>query len=188
MVGQLITLSLPTKVEVELDCDKREKNAIYSGHLRLCQQPRAAHTLRSKQKQKTILLTKPTAKFCTANFQSGMDIIIGGANFTTNFHPVSSEPQTNQYLKTKTKLRKNNIGQAVKKDLKPKVNLPNHTSEMHKGAFTCKTCEKSLFYKDCFRHHIYEAQCSHGNNLMKTMLKNQEVKEETSRIISGEFW
>ena len=28
-----------------------EKNAIYSGHLRLCQQPRAAHTLRSDQHQ-----------------------------------------------------------------------------------------------------------------------------------------
>jgi hypothetical protein len=30
---------------------------------------------------------------------------------------------------------------------------------------------------------MYEAQCSHGNKLMKTMLKNKEVKEETSRII-----
>ena len=28
---------------------RREKNAIYSGHLRLCQQPRAAHALRSDQ-------------------------------------------------------------------------------------------------------------------------------------------
>ena len=28
---------------------RREKNAIYSGHLRLCQQPRAAHTLRLDQ-------------------------------------------------------------------------------------------------------------------------------------------
>ena len=28
---------------------EREKNAIYSGHLRLCQQPRAAHALRSDQ-------------------------------------------------------------------------------------------------------------------------------------------
>ena len=28
---------------------RREKNAIYSGHLRLCQQPRAVHTLRSDQ-------------------------------------------------------------------------------------------------------------------------------------------
>jgi hypothetical protein len=33
--------------------EEREKNAIYSGHLRLCQQPRAAHTLRSDQKQGT---------------------------------------------------------------------------------------------------------------------------------------
>ena len=28
---------------------EREKNAIYSGQLRLCQQPRAAHALRSDQ-------------------------------------------------------------------------------------------------------------------------------------------
>ena len=28
---------------------EREKNAIYSGHLRLCQHPRAAHALRSDQ-------------------------------------------------------------------------------------------------------------------------------------------
>ena len=28
---------------------ERENNAIYSGHLRLCQQPRAAHSLRSDQ-------------------------------------------------------------------------------------------------------------------------------------------
>ena len=31
----------------------REKNAIYSGHLRLCQQPRAAHALRSYQNKIT---------------------------------------------------------------------------------------------------------------------------------------
>jgi hypothetical protein len=31
--------------------EEREKNAIYSGHLRLCQQPRAAHALRSDQKK-----------------------------------------------------------------------------------------------------------------------------------------
>ena len=29
--------------------ERREKNAIYSGHIRLCQQPRAAHALRSDQ-------------------------------------------------------------------------------------------------------------------------------------------
>jgi hypothetical protein len=29
--------------------EEREKNAIYSGHLRLFQQPRAAHALRSDQ-------------------------------------------------------------------------------------------------------------------------------------------
>ena len=31
--------------------EEREKNAIYSGHLGLCQQPRAAHALRSDQFQ-----------------------------------------------------------------------------------------------------------------------------------------
>ena len=30
--------------------ERREKDAIYSGHLRLCQQPRAAHGLRLDQK------------------------------------------------------------------------------------------------------------------------------------------
>ena len=30
------------------------KNAIYSGHLRLCQQPRAAHALRSDQDEMVI--------------------------------------------------------------------------------------------------------------------------------------
>jgi hypothetical protein len=29
--------------------EEERKNAIYSGHLRLCQQPRAAHALRSEQ-------------------------------------------------------------------------------------------------------------------------------------------
>ena len=33
----------------EREKEEREKNAIYSGHLRLCQQPRAAHALRSDQ-------------------------------------------------------------------------------------------------------------------------------------------
>ena len=33
--------------------ERREKNAIYSGHLRLCQQPRAAHALRSDQNEAT---------------------------------------------------------------------------------------------------------------------------------------
>ena len=34
---------------------EREKNAIYSGHLRLCQQPRAAHALRSDQLCSTLI-------------------------------------------------------------------------------------------------------------------------------------
>ena len=37
----------------EREKERREKNAIYSGHLRLCQQPRAAHALRSDQFPKT---------------------------------------------------------------------------------------------------------------------------------------
>jgi hypothetical protein len=50
---------------------EREKNAIYSGQLRLCQQPRAAHALRSDQfhmifnkedKSTTILVPVVTTK------------------------------------------------------------------------------------------------------------------------------
>ena len=37
------------KKERERERERGEKNAIYSGHLRLCQQPRAAHALRSDQ-------------------------------------------------------------------------------------------------------------------------------------------
>ena len=33
----------------EREKERREKNAIYSGHPRLCQQPRAAHALHSDQ-------------------------------------------------------------------------------------------------------------------------------------------
>ena len=44
---------------------EREKNAIYSGHLRLCQQPRAAHALRSDQfRGHCVSLLQSTA--CTA--------------------------------------------------------------------------------------------------------------------------
>ena len=34
--------------------ERRRKNAIYSGHIRLCQQPRAAHALRSDQYEKRL--------------------------------------------------------------------------------------------------------------------------------------
>ena len=37
------------KREEERKKEERENNAIYSGNLRLCQQPRAAHALRSDQ-------------------------------------------------------------------------------------------------------------------------------------------
>ena len=45
------TLRQPLMGELAMSRKKeeREKNAIYSGHLRLCQQPRAAHALRSDQ-------------------------------------------------------------------------------------------------------------------------------------------
>ena len=33
----------------EREREEEKKNAIYSGHLHLCQQPRAAHALRSDQ-------------------------------------------------------------------------------------------------------------------------------------------
>ena len=35
--------------EREREKERKRKNAIYSGHLRLCQQPSAAHALRSDQ-------------------------------------------------------------------------------------------------------------------------------------------
>jgi hypothetical protein len=37
--------------------EERENNAIYSGHLRLCLPPRAAHALRSNQNPGTELVT-----------------------------------------------------------------------------------------------------------------------------------
>jgi hypothetical protein len=45
------TLRQPLLGELAMSRRERErrKNAIYSGHLRLCQQPRAAHALRSDQ-------------------------------------------------------------------------------------------------------------------------------------------
>ena len=42
-------LAMSRKKREERRKREREKNAIYSGHLRLCQQPRAAHALRSDQ-------------------------------------------------------------------------------------------------------------------------------------------
>ena len=35
----------------EREIERKRKNVIYSGHLHLCQQPRAAHALRSDQFQ-----------------------------------------------------------------------------------------------------------------------------------------
>ena len=46
--------------------ERREKNAIYSGHLRLCQQPRAAHALRYDQKLVSARLELSFTKFCNA--------------------------------------------------------------------------------------------------------------------------
>ena len=51
------TLRQPLLGELAMSREKeREKNALYSGHLRLCQQPRAAHALRSDQ-QKLFLIS-----------------------------------------------------------------------------------------------------------------------------------
>ena len=44
-----ISNELERKREREKREERRENNAIYSGHLRFCLQPRAAHTLRSDQ-------------------------------------------------------------------------------------------------------------------------------------------
>jgi hypothetical protein len=43
--------------------EEREENAIYSGHLRLCQQPRAAHALRSDQNSQGIWLMVNTGQY-----------------------------------------------------------------------------------------------------------------------------
>ena len=53
--------------EKERKKERKRKNAIYSGHLRLCQQPRAAHALRSDQQYiqlqpfKNLVIFIPTA-------------------------------------------------------------------------------------------------------------------------------
>ena len=50
-------LAMSRKKERKKEREKeREKNAICSGHLRLCQQPRAAHALRSDQKHDTLYI------------------------------------------------------------------------------------------------------------------------------------
>ena len=46
--------------------EKERKNAVYSGHLRLCQQPRAAHTLRSDQNDPIFHLVHPNTSQCNA--------------------------------------------------------------------------------------------------------------------------
>ena len=42
-------LAMSRKKREERERERKRKNAIYSGHLGLCQQPRAAHALRSDQ-------------------------------------------------------------------------------------------------------------------------------------------
>ena len=42
-------LAMSRKKREEREKERKRKNAINSGHLRLCQQPRAAHALRSDQ-------------------------------------------------------------------------------------------------------------------------------------------
>ena len=68
--------------------EERENNAIYSGHLRLCQQPRAAHALRSDQflvivgTKKTGLGTKLGTRFFGADYYEkfGEKLILMGEN------------------------------------------------------------------------------------------------------------
>jgi hypothetical protein len=60
------TLQQPLLGELAMSRKReREKNAIYSGHLRLCLQPRAAHALRSDQKyvENMIIKYKGLSKF-----------------------------------------------------------------------------------------------------------------------------
>jgi hypothetical protein len=60
---KIIPMTTPSgRLSIELERKKRErkrKNAIYSGHLRLCQQPRAAHALRSDQNLNRNTVSKP---------------------------------------------------------------------------------------------------------------------------------
>jgi hypothetical protein len=69
----------------EREKEEREKNAIYSGHLRLCQQPRAAHALRSDQNLKV-----SSADTCTEKFSANVDRLpIGGSRMR---RPGSEDP------------------------------------------------------------------------------------------------
>ena len=53
---------------------RREKNAICSGHLRLCQQPRAAYALRSDQNKK--IMCSPIVLLLTTQTQQKTSIVI----------------------------------------------------------------------------------------------------------------
>ena len=70
------------RISNELEERKREKkNAIYSGHLRLCHQPRAAHALRSDQfKQETINLHDHVLKNQSTNLQDKQVIGLQSTN------------------------------------------------------------------------------------------------------------
>jgi hypothetical protein len=48
----------------ERERERKRKNAIYSGHLRLCQQPRAAHALRSDQNSAQLRLSLAWLSLC----------------------------------------------------------------------------------------------------------------------------
>ena len=71
-----------------------EKNAIYSGHLRLCQQPRAAHALRSDQNtvtlsccQKPPLMELPISAFSYLSRKGIMKKTPGPRAPPVNSHP-----------------------------------------------------------------------------------------------------
>ena len=62
----------------EREKKKEKKIAIYSGHLRLCQQPRAAHALRSDQNLKPSLS-------CSAGHTHFVQMVHITANCTESF-------------------------------------------------------------------------------------------------------
>jgi hypothetical protein len=91
-------LAMSRKKEEERGKIEREKNAIYSGHLRLCQQPRAAHALRLDQNQPnwlwhhckfTQLLTSIVLTFSSYFTTSPDRQMAGAGNKTANWSQLS---------------------------------------------------------------------------------------------------
>jgi hypothetical protein len=61
-------LAMSRKKEEE-EREREKKNALYSGHLRLCQQPRAAHALRSDQDILLLIMTKNISPLIVGHFE-----------------------------------------------------------------------------------------------------------------------